>query len=50
MEPYYTDEQVTGKCGNVPDPLPLRGGVCQEHGDFNNFSGECLACRREAGK
>lgn len=26
------------------DPWPLRGGVCNEHGEFNNFSGRCLAC------
>jgi hypothetical protein len=26
------------------DPDPLRGGVCDEHGEFNNFSGRCLAC------
>lgn len=25
-------------------PDPLRGGVCPEHGEFNNFSGRCLSC------
>ena len=28
------------------DPWPLRGGVCERHGEFNNFSGCCLACIR----
>ena len=26
------------------DPAPLRGGVCEQHGEFNNFSGRCLTC------
>lgn len=26
------------------DTMPLRGGVCEKHGEYNNFSGRCLAC------
>jgi hypothetical protein len=33
------------------DPMPLRGGTCATHGDFNNLSGRCLnpACAHEPG-
>lgn len=26
------------------DPFPLQEGTCDRHGEFNNFSGRCLAC------
>ena len=34
----------TTSVGFDDDPYPLRGGVCDKHGEFNNFSGRCLAC------
>mgnify|MGYP003443261402 CR=1 FL=1 len=33
----------------VEDPLPLRGGTCDVHGGFNNFSGRCIACDEACG-
>ena len=29
---------------STEDPWPLRGGICEKHGEFNNFSGRCLTC------
>jgi hypothetical protein len=33
---------------NDDDPWPLRSGVCDRHGGFNNFSGRCLGCERDS--
>lgn len=35
------------RLGLYDDPMPLRGGICPQHGEFNNFSGRCLACDRQ---
>lgn len=34
---------------STEDPWPLHGGVCEIHGEFNNFSGTCWGCRNERG-
>lgn len=39
-----TDDRPPPNVETADDPWPLRGGVCDQHGEFNNFSGRCLAC------
>lgn len=34
----------TASPSDTTDPWPLRGGTCEQHGEFNNFSGRCLTC------
>lgn len=39
-----TDNTTPPDRATGDDSMPLRGGTCATHGDFNNFSGRCLAC------